>query len=1178
MSGKGNTHKTPGSVAAKKTGGGKATAGGVNYQATVTAIVAAHILRGTPLGWLEGVVKDRPHALWAESEGPGDDIRIELENNQIIEIQVKKGLKCGPKLWASLEAMASAIHRGELHFGVLAVAPDSSEPIRLKLAADVKKLGQGRTDKLSAIGQQWLNRLRALNIAPDQACHRLRIHIVHGLDAQNADIKLAKKLLLDVCSNEQDVQKAWSVLFQHAANLMQHGGRWDLRELMRLLASQDILIAQGDFPAATMGRLTRWVVSTNAHFAIAGTRRRIPLEHLLAMKVKAIAFEAEDVTDALAALARYHTTEQYTFDLKHFDSTWIARFRKLAVVVAGPGLGKSTMMVELAHQYALDGYIVLSASLKAIATTMQQGATLSDALMGIALDGSGVTPTELLKTAPSNWIILLDALDECGKAQEDVARQLARFAAGHPQVRMVVTTRPIGYDTVELEGWVHYRLLPPASDRGASNLARLLRAVDPMASAQTDYEQIARKELERTSAQKAIVASPLLLGMAASLIQRDQVLPTTHPQLYSHLIDLFNALPKSKPEREIDTASFVLHMTGWELIREPLLTFEQLIQTCADTLSPLIDKPRLATRQQVREALAHWEQVGLIEPINHASDTLLTFTHKTFAEFSAACFLVECPQHLTVDLLEGSAWRETIVFATWLGLADKLIALRRSLHQNGASTQLQAALALLGRGGITVSRSCAQDLVQYAFDVMEKGDKERCSIAVALSDLAIRDASLVAPQAAARLTAEDPQLRLMAWGMIVHCTAPDYDASALTAVFWGLLPHRNAIPAPQRILQKDDLSDLALLERIAMAALKAQPLEHLQHFAEVELEGTGLMTVGFRLQMVEYLQAQGLDVKNPWLVEEDKATPHVTLTPLGPGWRDASRIATYLIAEAISNGIPPCDSRPRQGFPNYAGLLRVSGFDKCPVSDLFNWMSRPDLTTVASLMQAIARIAPLDATALAHEAKAFMACLDANPEDTPFELLPSVDVPPPDWESLEKRLVDRSNIKRALFHDSNWVVSLAAQVLLYIPMDEGELTELLEQATGISLDCTIALLHQHAPSQATSMMIKRLEKAPYGNVSGLFESLTGADLGQDSPTLLRLATQCLTSSHEASALAAAGLLQQWIEAGNTLEVAPLARARAHWQAVDMKQSAFIPSEIAFVLGELCEKASVVAGT
>lgn len=107
-------------------------------------------------------------------------------------------------------------------------------------------------------------------------------------------------------------------------------------------------------------------------------------------------------------------------------------------------------------------------------------------------------------------------------------------------------------------------------------------------------------------------------------------------------------------------------------------------------------------------------------------------------------------------------------------------------------------------------------------------------------------------------------------------------------------------------------------------------------------------------------------------------------------------------------------------------------------------------------------------------------------------------------------------------------------------MDEGELTELLEQATGLSLDCTIALLHQHAPTQATSMMIKRLEKDPYGNVSGLFKSLTGADLGQDSPTLLRLATLCLTSSHEASALAAADLLQQWIEAGNTLEVAPLA--------------------------------------
>lgn len=62
----------------KKTGGGSAFGGGANFQSSLTAIVASHILHGSPLGWLDGVCDDIPSAAWAESEGAGDDLRIEL--------------------------------------------------------------------------------------------------------------------------------------------------------------------------------------------------------------------------------------------------------------------------------------------------------------------------------------------------------------------------------------------------------------------------------------------------------------------------------------------------------------------------------------------------------------------------------------------------------------------------------------------------------------------------------------------------------------------------------------------------------------------------------------------------------------------------------------------------------------------------------------------------------------------------------------------------------------------------------------------------------------------------------------------------------------------------------------------------------------------------------------------
>src|SRR5471032_72743 len=106
----------------KKSGGGMAVGGGVSVQAIATAIVGVHILSGVKLDWLKGICVDIPTAVWAESEGPGDDLRIELGDAGIIEVQVKKGLKGGSKLWTALLSLAREIYSKNLPYGVLVVA------------------------------------------------------------------------------------------------------------------------------------------------------------------------------------------------------------------------------------------------------------------------------------------------------------------------------------------------------------------------------------------------------------------------------------------------------------------------------------------------------------------------------------------------------------------------------------------------------------------------------------------------------------------------------------------------------------------------------------------------------------------------------------------------------------------------------------------------------------------------------------------------------------------------------------------------------------------------------------------------------------------------------------------------------------------------------------------------
>src|SRR5690606_13760268 len=87
---------------AGRVAGGAATGSGMNFQAVVTSIAGVNLLVGTPLVWLEGIADDVPVAVWSETTGPGDDIRIELNDNQTIEVQAKKGLRKGANLWNSL--------------------------------------------------------------------------------------------------------------------------------------------------------------------------------------------------------------------------------------------------------------------------------------------------------------------------------------------------------------------------------------------------------------------------------------------------------------------------------------------------------------------------------------------------------------------------------------------------------------------------------------------------------------------------------------------------------------------------------------------------------------------------------------------------------------------------------------------------------------------------------------------------------------------------------------------------------------------------------------------------------------------------------------------------------------------------------------------------------------------
>lgn len=1126
----------------KKTGGGAAFGGGANFQASLTAIVGAHILRGTPLGWLDGVCDDRPVAVWAESEGPGDDLRIELADDTAIEVQAKKGLSRSDNLWTPLLALAKAIHTKQIAYGILAVASDASTTIREDLADDIERLGQGRIDQLSDIAQEFARRLKAAGVPPESGCHSLRIRVIDTLIAKNGDINAAKSVLRDVCVYEADASAAWDTLCHSALRLIENRGRWALRDLVRLLRSRAIKLRDDSIPAGLLDRFSQWVCDTHNDFAITGVVQRIPIDHLLPMQLEHRPFQQVEAVDLPSALERYQRIPYRHSITKVFDSVWTARFKTRAVVIAGPGLGKSTMLRELAHQYALDGFMVLTAQLSWIAAGIRRGQTFPSLLMENSFSESNVSLEDVKNIRQFDCVVLLDALDECGQAHEEVADHIRRFAHGHPKFRIIVTTRPIGYTTNQLEDWVHYTLLPPTIAEGDENLEKLLRAIAIAEDSPPGYPDIRAGFKHAYSPSEAFAISPQLLGMSAALIHRKRALPRTRVKLYTELINLFEKESEKRMSEQFDVNRAVLEIISWILLDDPLIIFNDLLKKVAKELSRLMEGSVLSLMSDVRTAVKHWTDIGLIERVCHGDTEILVFIHKTFCEFMASRYLLDQPEESLERAMDEKRMHEAVEFGVGMGLADSLISLHLKRHVKGITQQLQTALGLLAKPEIKVSASKVLELVQRSFKAVDDGENDKFIIGLALCNVGPEASLHVSNEARYRLESQDPAIRLVAWAAYAQDGTRGLDVAAALRDLEPTVP-----PTDLRnfFVDKQDRSDLDLLRRLALGALKAQPNHCARDFAENEIQGKFYSNASLLISANANLRSRELE---PLQVSWDSPVPApsgVSFRPIGPTHDEANLIAAYTIAKVFAAEVrSDISPRKEKAFPQFSAFLNGSGYMRTPASDVFSWIKEADGFGIEYALKHVASYLPLDLDELAQESSELLALFAAGNKSI-FHILPNVDISPLDWEQNISAQFHQDEIKQAIFHPSDWVAQLAACICCKFPIAHEELESLMTQASGRSLWFLIELVRHHHPELLVNMAWRRFVRDATGDVSSILELFSSLEVSP-VPQLMEMAFECLCSMNEKTANSAVELLNQWLDQGVQLDKARVERAVEHW--------------------------------
>lgn len=211
--------------------GGDATFAGTTYQAKVIAFIYVNMLAQTRLNWI-APYDDTPIGVSGETDGPGDDARIEFgERLHPIEVQAKHGLTAGAKLDEVIARIRSYSGTNESMRIVLAVDRGSSKTVTKEFAADLERIRSGRRDRLKTETTRILGTLGDASAILE----RLYVALVDVDRVQDAEMQIALDRIASVLENPEQATAAMRILISDAADICatkQHRTRTHLITLL----------------------------------------------------------------------------------------------------------------------------------------------------------------------------------------------------------------------------------------------------------------------------------------------------------------------------------------------------------------------------------------------------------------------------------------------------------------------------------------------------------------------------------------------------------------------------------------------------------------------------------------------------------------------------------------------------------------------------------------------------------------------------------------------------------------------------------------------------------------------------------------------------------------------------------------------------------------------------------
>ena len=1155
--------------------GGSAAAGGFGFQANVGAIASIHILRGTPVQWTDGLSGAAPCAVSFETSGPGDDLSMELADGSIVEIQVKSGLRADGRFWSAVDALCEGINSDRCDYGILIVCPNSSAPVKRGYSRALERIGAGRNDGASPEQQRMTSHLAARGYDAEAVCARVRIRTVSALEDTGDAIGAARAELGHVCADERHVRVAWISLCQDSLSAIGNRSRRTVSSLSgRLRASGiDIKHTVKDSPVAISDGLLRWTMSRTEHFQVLGISRPLPTDRAwLALTAVIRDVSIGQRPSIKQALADYHALgeKKARNDDSVIDARTIGTFRKLCVVVGGPGGGKSLLLKVLAREFAKDSLVSIRIRLRDLAARMREtGCGVEEGLMQLGTDGTGVSREQLRAASLSELVLLCDGLDECGERQFDIASGLKDISASNPSYRIVVTTRPIGYSTTELHDWRHYEIAPLAEADTAKHLEKLCRCALDEDSLEGTDELLPRIHayLEAGSASKVLARSPLLLAFGAALFLNWRDPSKTKLELYQRIFRLIDDSSTGRPaapeplSRAIRNS--VLNELGWLVSADPLQAAEELERQCARTMERALGVTYLRALAEVQASVAYWEEKGLIERLRHPGIDLIAFIHKTYGEFAAALHLSEMSPNEMREAIEtvllDPDWDEILDFTSGTPLASMLAELLIAKFEDGDldESALDRVFRVLVRPETSLPAAEFSPFLERVFALSRSEDRQKAyRVGLCLTEHDLSRIPEAEAMASALLSAPMEWSRLVGWAILACHFPTSVHRNALEDALAHFLERsgdRNFFVLRDSKLPFGPLPERGIFENFMLGALKAlltgQDTEYQDRLIADVWKSQSDATLGLMSRLQGLLRDLGRKDASSLLYKSSGFLEAFDFSIPDKFGSAYAAIFTEVVAPAfLQEDTGPV---PETGPKCLAAIFELTGIQSVPADDVYVWLSDDTrLGAVHALLRAAAYIFQLPAERLAAEARQAIAFGNSLRRDWKttrlLNLLPDVDVAEIDWNRTNELAIDMELVEGLIHHRSQWVQHLAALVInerLHGAARRSVCERLLEAGTGDSLHWASALTAEL--SEGCDLLLNRLGGPDTAGLHHLFENLR--DRGcRITPSHLTVLETGLVNRGAKTAVSAARWCQDVASGDDTWLVESLRSASIYW--------------------------------